>query len=113
MYGTELSDAVQGLINTCSAFDSSPQMQAVPAAALMEVNHEIWAAAQQMANDIQGQGIQLETWIVPTQMDITRIAMALYSGDSSRASDLLALNPIEDPLLINAGTQLVYYPIAA
>jgi DNA circularisation protein N-terminus len=113
VYGTELSDAVNGLINTCSSFDSDPQMQTVPAAALMEANHEIWAAAQAMANDIEGVGVQLQTWIVPMRMDIASVSMALFNGDSSFAGDLLALNPIDDPLLINAGTSLVYYPQAA
>ena len=111
VYGTELSNAVDGLINACASLDDDDQMQGVPAAAMMEANHELWAAAQNMANDIQGQGIQLQKWVVPVQMDIGRISVAIYK-DSSRAGDLLSLNDVPDPLLVQAGTPLWYYPTA-
>jgi prophage DNA circulation protein len=113
LYGTRLSDAVQGLINTCESLDSQDSMQLVPAYALVESLHALWASAQTLANDIQQNGVQLQSWVVPAQMDIGRVSMSLYSGDSSRASDLLALNDIPDPLLIPAGMSLYYYPQAA
>ncbi len=113
LYGTRLSDAVSGLITTCESLDSQDAMQLVPAFALMESLHALWASAQTLANDIQQNGVQLQSWTVPVQMDVGRVAMSLYSGDSSRASDLLALNDIPDPLLIPAGATLYYYPQAA
>lgn len=113
LYGNRLSNAVTGLINACASLDTQDAMQIVPAYALVEALHAMWASAQTLDNDLQQNGVQLQSWIVPAQMDIGRVSMSLYSGDSSHASDLLSLNDVPDPLLIPAGATLYYYPQAA
>lgn len=74
--------------------------------------HSLWASAVRVANDTADVGAQMRTWKTPTRMSLADISVKLY-GDTSHASDLLALNGLEDPFSVPAGVTIRYYPSAS
>jgi hypothetical protein len=46
-------------------------------------------------------------------MNVSQVSMAVYSGDGTRGTDILSLNPIENAFEIPAGTQIRYMVEAA
>ena len=113
LYDQAVNAAAATIVNKCQQLDSIIGSQAGPAdqlASVMEQLHIVWAAAQQYQQDQLSQGVVLETWTVPATMDIATLAASIYKGDTTRASDLLSLNPFPDPMQIKAGTSVQYYP---
>lgn len=69
----------------------------------------LWASAVRVRNDTQDIGAQMQYYTTRTTMSVSDISSTLY-GDTSHASDLIALNGIEDPFAVPAGTRIRYYP---
>lgn len=75
---------------------------------LLNSMRDLWAANQQLFRDLQGRRSPLETLVVPMTMSIADISTRIY-GDTSRAVELMQLNPLEDALAVPAGTSIKYY----
>lgn len=109
LYGNLVSAKAQQLANICAEIDQSLSMQDARAYYLVDAIHNLWELAVRIQQDSQQKRVLIQTYFVPTTMPLTSIANALY-GDASRAEDLLALNQIDDPLRVPAGTPISYYP---
>ena len=110
MYGSQVAARVGQIISLCKSIDNSPGLQSPMSASAMMALHDVWAQAQQLANDLQSKNAVMQEFTVPALMSIQRISAQLF-GDTSQVTTLLALNDIPDPLAIPAFTVIVYYPI--
>jgi prophage DNA circulation protein len=79
---------------------------------LITALHDLWDAAQTQAANINRKAIEPAVWVVSAPMAMSAIASALY-GDTSRQTELMQLNAVEDVLRVPAGTAIRYYPAAA
>ena len=109
LYDSRFQAAVAQVQNICGQLDSAVDLQTIAAYPVIEAIHSMWDSAQKLGQDLQSTGAQLQTWINPTTQGVVAIAQSLY-GDTSRASDLLSLNPFPDSLRVKAGTPVRYYP---
>lgn len=109
--GNLIAQRCSQLISMCQQLDALPSMQSPTNVQLMRALHDLWAQAQAFASDLQGKNQTLQRWITPMQMSIARVSSAIF-GDSTHIQDLLALNTgaFADPMVIPAGTTIVYYP---
>lgn len=73
---------------------------------LIESFKDLWAAAVDLGETINGVG-QLKPYEVQKDSTLAQVCIAIY-GDTNRAQELLALNTIDDPFLIPAGTIIVF-----
>jgi len=69
----------------------------------------LWETVRNFANDLAAKGLEFKYYVLPTQMTLIQVSIAVYHGDASRAGDLLGLNVIEDSTAIPAGTRIRYY----
>lgn len=69
----------------------------------------LWSALDTLARDLAGEGSEMKVWTTPRQMTAQEVSLKLY-GDTAHETDIMALNMIEDPYTIRAGTKLRYYP---
>jgi hypothetical protein len=76
---------------------------------LLDALHELWKTLVDIKEDIFDQGSAFDEYIVPQEMTVTDVAIAVYH-DASRAGDFVSLNVIPDSLAIPAGTILRHYP---
>jgi prophage DNA circulation protein len=113
LYSAAGQAKVLGLINTFERLDATVGALNDPAnAPLLEVYLEAWASAQALQQDLLRQQRPLVLYEVPALMAISDVSRAIY-GDTSKAADILGLNPIEDAFAIKRGTQLRVYAPAA
>ncbi len=109
LYGAKLAQ----LAALCERADGLRSMQSTSSQPIVQALHELWAAANRLADNVQGKQKLLQRWTTPQQMTMNDVAIALYH-DASRTAELLALNSgkFQSALAIPALTQLVYYPAA-
>lgn len=83
-------------------------------AALLEATLEAWDAAVRLQQDIlQREAVPLIQYKTPKIMTVCDVASDLYN-DPDRASEVMQLNALNDPLRIPLGTSLVVYsPVSA
>jgi prophage DNA circulation protein len=74
--------------------------------------HDLGVAADNLNRDILRKLAPIGLYIVPREMVISQVATSIY-GDTSRAVEIMQLNPIDDPFSIQPGTELRYYQSAA
>lgn len=74
--------------------------------------HDLWEATRNLRDDIQSTGVEMRYYVVPKQMGVGEISVAIF-GDSTHSADILGLNVILDPLAVPAGTRIRYYPSQA
>jgi hypothetical protein len=79
---------------------------------LLEAVHALWDAVNRLGNDMQSKSVDLRSFTVPLLMSVTDVSNAIY-GNSSKATDIMQLNALENPMAIPAGTSVRYYPVAA
>ena len=79
---------------------------------LLEAVHALWDAVNQLGNDMQSKSVDLRNFTVPLLMSVTDVSNAIY-GNASKATDIMQLNALENPMAIPAGTSVRYYPVAA
>jgi prophage DNA circulation protein len=111
-YGQRVGAQIEQLARLCRNADALISTQDPKASPITEALHDLWAAANKIAQDVQSKRVGLQRYITPTMSSIGQIAMALYDNDASRAENLLALNSgsFIDAYRIPAGTAIVYYP---
>ena len=110
LYDARFGAMVAQVQNICGQIEAAVgTMQTIAAYPLLDAVFQTWAAAQKLSQDLLSQGGTLQTWTNPVTQDVGRIAMMLY-GDTSRAGDLLSLNPFPDSARVLAGTPVLYYP---
>jgi hypothetical protein len=109
LYGNRYVAAVAQMINLCQQIDALPSMQDARAWPVIDTLRELWALGVDASNDAQAQQVKMSTYIVPYTQSVIEIAIALF-GDASKQTDILSLNPIDDPSRVLAGTRIRYYP---
>lgn len=77
---------------------------------LIDSLHDLWSSSIQLQKDVLSENVPLKTFTVPLRMTVAQASSAIF-GESSKAVDLMTLNPIDDPLSIPAGFVLAYYDI--
>jgi hypothetical protein len=109
--GNQVLLQCQQIMSLCGQIDQLGSVQSASNAELMRNIHDVWIQAQSYANDLQQQNAILQQWITPTVMSMGAVSVAIF-GDTTHVTDLLSLNTggFYDPLLIPAGTLIVYYP---
>jgi len=76
---------------------------------LREATHEVWSAADERRRDLARRRRQLIHYETPLPlMSVTDVSRAVY-GTTSRAVQVLQLNPLRDPFAIPRGTLLRLY----
>lgn len=109
LYANQLAAKVESLVNLCVVADRDIKEFNDPTnTALTQAFLDLWMATGDLANDLQGTGRALLTWVVPMQMDLSSIANGIY-GDAARGTDLLGLNYIADFTAVPAGSKIRYY----
>jgi hypothetical protein len=78
---------------------------------ILEALHELWRAANLLAENLVDTQSTLREWILPRKMSCNEIALSLY-GSAERASEISQLNGIADPYSVAAGTTIRYQDTA-
>lgn len=112
LWGNRYAAAAQQVISLCEQVDHMASMQDARAWPVVDSLRDLQAQAIRIQQDSQAKRQRLQRYVVPSTMSITQIATNLYQ-DASRQSDLLALNVINNPMSILAGTIILYYPNTA
>lgn len=109
LYGAKLAQ----LAALCERADGLRSMQSTSSQPIVQALHELWAAANRLADNVQGKQKLMQRYTTPQEMTMNNVAIALYH-DASRTAELLALNSgkFQSALAIPALTELVYYPAA-
>ena len=113
-YSRLLAAKIEAVAELCSRADREVKEFLDPMNhAVLEALKDLWANAVDLAQNVPGlQGGQLSVFRVPTLMSIGQVATRLY-GSAARGTDIMQINPIEDPFAIKAGTELKYVKEAA
>ena len=69
---------------------------------------DLWSSVVDISQNLASTIIPPRLYRVPQTMNTSEISAAVYNGDGSRGGELLALNVIEDPFAIKAGTLIRY-----
>lgn len=112
LWGNRYQAAISQVLSLAAQLDESASLQDARAWPVVEQLRALQFQATQLQLDTQSQRQTLQKYYVPSTMSITQVARNLYN-DASRQSDLLALNVVNDPLSILAGTVILYYPATA
>lgn len=70
---------------------------------------DLWASAVQLEESLSGPTSSFAFYVTQREMTISQVSTALY-GDTSRAVEILQLNPIENGYSIPTGTRIRYFP---
>lgn len=109
--GRMLQSRIQYAMGVCSTIDGLLSMQTAAHATVVDQVHALWGALQTLGADVASKGLTQMTFNVPVLMSVSDIATKLF-GDSSRAMEILQMNPINDAFAVPAGTKLQYYAAA-
>lgn len=109
LYGNLLQAKAEQFASICAQLDRAQCLQDARGFVLMDAVHDAWALALRILNDTQQKRVQLRKYNVPRTEPMTSVSTDLY-GDATHTDDLLALNPVPNPLVVRAGTQILYYP---
>jgi prophage DNA circulation protein len=112
LFGQLLANKIQNVADLCREFDQRISAFNDPTAhPALEALKDLWVAANELARDTTAGDLVFLTYTVPRLMTISQIATAIY-GDSSRAVELMQINPIEDAFAVKAGEKLRYVQAA-
>lgn len=107
LYGTYLSNQVDGILAIFDQLDSSPALQNP---ANYPIQTVLADAAYQMIQYQQSltltQGTPMQ-YLVPYTMSVAQVSTAIF-GDTSQAVTILQMNALDDALAIPAGTEITY-----
>jgi hypothetical protein len=113
LYGSLIASKVEGLVALCNRADSDVKSLDHPDnGELLDAFHDLWAASVALNKDLLSKNVELLTFTVPQLMGVGEISSAIY-GNSSKGSDIMQLNALENPLAVPAATRVRYYPVAA
>lgn len=100
---------IEALTALCTRADNEITMLQDPLNwIVVDALHNLWAAANDLAEDAQLKRSPIQKWIVPKVMTIGEVSTKLY-GTTERGFELLKLNNIDDALAIPAGFVITYY----
>lgn len=106
LYSNALAAKAEGLTNMCNALSEGLyELQQPENIALIDSLHDLWAAAVDLHENALQSAFPMVEYTTPNVMHVADVARALY-GDSSQATAILKLNPIDDALAIPSGTVL-------
>lgn len=109
-YGNLIDAKLLGAAQLCYQADSRVLLLNDPNNfGMLDALHDLWLALFKLHQDVLKTGGTLQTFLVQRAMSVGEIAKAIYAGDSSRAGEILQLNPFEDPFQIQPGTRVRYY----
>jgi prophage DNA circulation protein len=113
MYSRLAAGKIEGIADLCGKLDRElKELQDPMNSPVLEALKDVWANAVDLAENIPGvQGGQLSYFRVPKIMTVGQIAMRLY-GSAERGTDIMQINPIDDPFAIPAGFQISYVKAA-
>jgi prophage DNA circulation protein len=112
-FGQLLANKIGLLTALCKEFDQRVDAFNNPTAwPALEALKELWAAAVQLSENVTGAETMFGTYEVPVLMTAPQVSQAIYRT-TSRAMEILQLNPIEDAYAIQRGTRLRYVIEAA
>ena len=110
LYGNLIASKIAGLNALLAQADKAVRDLDQPDnLQLLESFLSLWDSAQGLARDTANKGGDMRTFVVPVLMTVGDVSTALY-GTPSKGTDLMALNPLDEPLAIPAGTKIRYYP---
>jgi prophage DNA circulation protein len=108
--GLALANKIAVLTNLCYEADRAVEGLKDPANyPVVEALKELWDAARSLGEAVAGPPKTFRYYTTPSRMSAAEVAIAVY-GDSSRATDILELNPINDAFDIPPRTRLRYIP---
>lgn len=82
-------------------------------ATLLHAMLQVWDALRALHADLQKTGGGIQTMIVQKTMSVIELSKAIYSGDGTKAAQIMQMNAIADVYGVPPGTQIRYYPKAA
>jgi DNA circularisation protein N-terminus len=111
-FTSQYYDAVAACQTICGDLDVQPDLQVPLAFPVVNALHDVWQAAIKLSQQNTKSGVPLQQYVNPATQSIGLVCAAIYNGDTSRISDLLALNAITNPMSIRAGTKINYFPLS-
>lgn len=119
LYSYLLESKIRYLIYLCDEADRRLEMFKDPSSyVVLNALKDLWASVQNLLDEITGQQSttsadgastsHLRSYIVPAQMTAVDIAVALY-GSAERATDIINLNALQNPMTVPAGTSIRYF----
>lgn len=108
LYGSLASSKLEGIAASCAALDASFDFGLAKNWSMTNALHDVWNSAIVTRQDLLKRSVPIIDYSTPTLMSVTDVAKALY-GDSSRASEVMQLNALDDPFRIVANTNLRVY----
>jgi hypothetical protein len=107
---SQFYDAILAAQTICGDLDVQPDMQVPVIWPVIDALHDLWLSLIKLSQQRTQNGAKLQQKINPITQSIGQVSAFIYQGDSSRSSDLLALNNIPDPMAVKAGLSINYFP---
>lgn len=111
-YGGVVEGKILALSALCREADQRFELQSPVNHQILDALHDLWASANTLLKDTQRTGGTIVHFRVPALMSVADVAQLVYK-DTSRAVEILTLNPIDDAFAIPQGTDLKIYQAAA
>lgn len=106
LVGNQIEARVRKVSQICEQIDKAVAILNRPVNhRLLDAVHTLWQTSNRMHANLLRTAIPPVLWTVPRTMTIGQVAQARF-GASSRASEILLMNPIEDAFRILPGTVL-------
>lgn len=113
LYGNQLEARILKVQSLCEQCDRAVKILSQPVNhRLLDALHSTWEAAVRLHRDVLRVSRPPLRYTTPALMSVSQIAQALY-GDTSRAVQIMQMNPFEDPFRVPRGTAIVAPPLAA
>lgn len=113
LYGNLIASKIAGLDALLRRADKAvPELDHPDNIFALEAFLALWDSTRELAKDTGNKGAEMQAFVVPVQMSVGDVSSAIY-GTPGKGTELMALNPLDDPLEIPAGTKIRYYPLAA
>ena len=105
LYGTLLEAKVESVVRGAELLDSA--ITSPFDAHLLYAIQDMVQSAQWFEKNARSTTAPIKNYVVPRYMSVSAIAVAIY-GDTSRAMELLQMNPIEDAYRVAPQTVIAY-----
>lgn len=110
IYTLTLESKIERLSGQIDALDKVLRVdQSANASKVIDALHDLWGTVIDVERDILNKQSDLQSFVVPNLMSVTDISVAIY-GDTTNATELMALNDFSDALAIPPGFIVRYYP---
>jgi hypothetical protein len=110
LYGSLMSAKVESLIAAMARIERTMAFQQPENWSAIKAGREMWSSAVELSKDLRGTRLPLRVFEVPRVMSIQEISLAIF-GDTSHGFELLMNQSftIDDPMVIQPGTQMQYF----